>query len=83
MKALRCAALLALLPTQEALAWGQEGHSIIGEIAQREMKQSTRDAIDTLPGANMDRETHAAAAVSHRRTRHAEMTHRERLFGSG
>jgi hypothetical protein len=40
--------LLALLPTQEALAWGQEGHSIIAEIAQREMQQSTRDAIDTL-----------------------------------
>jgi hypothetical protein len=40
------AALLALLPAQEALAWDQEGHSIIGEIAQREMKQSTRDAID-------------------------------------
>ena len=48
MKALWCAALLALLPTQEARAWGQEGHSIIGEIAQREMQQSTRDAIDKL-----------------------------------
>src|SRR5215467_4969626 len=40
--------LLAVLPAQEALAWGQEGHSIIGEIAQREMKQSTRDVIDKL-----------------------------------
>lgn len=48
MKTLCCALLLALLPLQQALAWVPEGHSIIAEIAQRETKPSTRDAIDKL-----------------------------------
>lgn len=50
MRLLWLTTLLALLPTQEALARGQEGHSIIGKIAQHEMDQSTRDAIDKHTG---------------------------------
>jgi hypothetical protein len=30
--------------------WGTEGHSIIAEIAQREMSRPTRDAVDELLG---------------------------------
>jgi S1/P1 Nuclease len=47
MKNFWCAALLCLLPLQ-AFAWGQEGHSIIAEIAQREVKPETRTAIDRI-----------------------------------
>ena len=48
MKISCCAALLASLLPQHAFAWGQEGHSIIAEIAQREIKPATRDAIDKI-----------------------------------
>jgi hypothetical protein len=40
--------LLALLPARQAWPWGQEGHSIIAEIAQREVKPATRAAIDKI-----------------------------------
>jgi hypothetical protein len=43
-----CLSLFALLTTQRALAWGQEGHSIVAEIAQRQVKPATRDAIDNI-----------------------------------
>jgi hypothetical protein len=48
MKAVCAAVLLGLFSSQQALAWGQEGHSIIAEVAQREVNPSTRDAIDKL-----------------------------------
>lgn len=48
MKAILWAAVLALAGIQRAHAWGPEGHSIIAEIAQREVKPATRDAIDKI-----------------------------------
>jgi len=50
MKAILCAAVLALASIHEAHAWGQEGHSIIAEIAQRQVKPETREAIDKILG---------------------------------
>jgi len=43
-----CAAVLAVASVQQAYAWGPEGHSIIAEIAQREVKPETRSAIDRI-----------------------------------
>jgi hypothetical protein len=48
MKALAYAAVLALASVQQAHAWGQEGHSIIAEVAQREIKPATRGTIDKI-----------------------------------
>ena len=48
IKVVLCSALFSLLLAQRVLAWGQEGHSIIAEIAQREVKPATRDAIDKI-----------------------------------
>jgi hypothetical protein len=48
MKVVCCAVLLAAMSVQEAFAWGQEGHSIIAEVAQREVKPATRAAIDKI-----------------------------------
>src|SRR6202040_1202337 len=41
MKAISLAGLLAFLPLQEAQGWGQEGHSIVAEIAQRRLDADT------------------------------------------
>jgi len=48
MRILWRTALLALLFTHEASAWGQEGHSIIGEIARRENATVDATSIDRL-----------------------------------
>jgi hypothetical protein len=40
--------VLIVLSLQQAFAWGPEGHSIVAEIAQREMQPSTRSMIDAL-----------------------------------
>ena len=37
MKAYVIATVLALAPLQQAFAWGQEGHSVVAEIAQRRL----------------------------------------------
>lgn len=42
-------AAIILFPT-EALAWGQEGHRIVAEIAYRNVKPSTRRHIDKVAG---------------------------------
>jgi hypothetical protein len=42
--------LVVLSTATRAFAWGTEGHSIIAEIAQREMSRPTRDAVDELLG---------------------------------
>jgi hypothetical protein len=48
------AAFLAVLPLERALAWGPEGHSIVAEVAQREISDDTRKAIDkVLDGASL------------------------------
>jgi nuclease S1 len=38
------------LAPADAWVWGQEGHSIIAEIAQREMESDAREAVDELLG---------------------------------
>jgi hypothetical protein len=44
-----CSALIALsLSTVQALAWGQEGHSIVAEIAQRRLNPQALDRVHTL-----------------------------------
>ncbi len=44
-----CLGILVLLPTP-AWAWGEEGHSIVAEIAQRHLTDKTADEIDKLIG---------------------------------
>jgi hypothetical protein len=44
------AVLLALAPLDRALAWGQEGHSIIAEIAQRRRDSDTLGEVKALLG---------------------------------
>ncbi len=48
MKQICFAMILCLASIHEAMAWGQEGHSIVAEIAQRQVKPSTRAEIDKL-----------------------------------
>ena len=50
--------LCAFVPAQ-ALAWGQEGHSIIAEIAQRRLTPEAADAVQLLLGKG-----HSLAGVS-------------------
>jgi hypothetical protein len=49
-------ALLSLIPLGDAHGWGQEGHSIVAEIADRRLDADTRRKIDALlasePGLN-------------------------------
>lgn len=48
MRALCFGLLLAVLSIQQAEAWGQDGHSTIAEIAQREISDNTRAIVDRL-----------------------------------
>ena len=48
MKALCVAGVLALAPFHQAGAWGQEGHSIVAEIAQRRLNPAATDAVNRL-----------------------------------
>jgi hypothetical protein len=48
MRTLCLAAVLALAPFEQALAWGQEGHSIVAEIAQRRLEPATLEKIYKL-----------------------------------
>jgi hypothetical protein len=49
MRTIPLAAAIVLIPVT-AWAWGQEGHSIIGEIAQRKLGTDARSAVDRLLG---------------------------------
>ncbi|SRR6266568_1651569 len=48
MKPIWLSVLLALIPCEQAHAWGQEGHSIVAEIAQRRLDAAVRDKINVL-----------------------------------
>jgi S1/P1 Nuclease len=48
MRAFWFAVLLAVVPLAEAHGWGQEGHSIVAEIAQRRLDAGTRDKVKAL-----------------------------------
>src|SRR3954453_10906697 len=59
MKAFCIAAVLALTPLHQALAWGQEGHSIVAEIAQRRLSPAAADLVKGLLGPG-----HSLASVA-------------------
>ena len=48
MKVTALVTLLVLLPLGQALGWGQEGHSIVAEIAERRLDQATLAKIANL-----------------------------------
>ncbi len=48
MKGICVAALVALMPLSQAWAWGQEGHSIVAEIAQRRLNEPATAAVSKL-----------------------------------
>jgi hypothetical protein len=53
------AMIAAALPCEQALAWGQEGHSIVAELAEHRLDQPTLEKIRLLlktdiPGAAQD-----------------------------
>lgn len=48
MKRLGFAALLVLAPLEQAFPWGQEGHSIVAEIAQRRLGETTQQKVNAL-----------------------------------
>ncbi len=59
MKAIWLASLLALMACRDALAWGQEGHSIVAEIAQRRLSPHAAAAVERLLGRG-----HSLASVA-------------------
>jgi nuclease S1 len=48
-------ALLFAAPVQRAMAWGQEGHSIVAELAQRRLTPTAANELSRLlgPGASL------------------------------
>jgi hypothetical protein len=50
MKTAWFAALLAILPAHQVLAWGQEGHSVVAEIAQRRLSPQAIAMVARLLG---------------------------------
>ena len=48
MRTIFIAAVLALAPLHQASAWGQEGHSIVAEIAQLRLSPAAADAVNRL-----------------------------------
>lgn len=50
MKSISIAALFVLATSQAVWAWGQDGHSIVSEIAQRRLDKTARDRVDQLLG---------------------------------
>jgi hypothetical protein len=53
MKSSLLAALFILTPIHQAFPWGQEGHSIVAEIAQRRLNPTTLQKINTLLSAEL------------------------------
>ena len=50
MKAFGLAALLAVACCEQAGAWGQEGHSIVAEIAQQRLSSQAATAVESVLG---------------------------------
>jgi hypothetical protein len=66
MKAAWLAALLALVPLQQANGWGQEGHSIVAEIAQRRLDPDTLRKVKVLLGGEVSMASVASWADDYR-----------------
>lgn len=60
------AALLAASPLSDAWAWGQEGHSIVAEIAQRRLDEPTLRKVKSLLGGEASLASIASWADDHR-----------------
>jgi hypothetical protein len=50
MKAALLGVIIALVPAQRVLAWGQEGHSIVAELAERRLDPDTLRKVKALLG---------------------------------
>src|SRR5690242_8680682 len=48
MKPVWLGVLLAAFPLDFAFAWGEDGHSIVAEIAQRRLNDTARAAVDKV-----------------------------------
>src|SRR5690349_22179971 len=48
MKAIALAALLVAASIGQALAWGEEGHAIVAEVAQRRLNDAARAAVTNI-----------------------------------
>jgi len=59
MRSLALSAILAVAFGGQALAWGQEGHSIIAEIAQRRLSPEAARGVELLLGRG-----HSLASVA-------------------
>lgn len=59
MRTLALSAMLAIALCGEALAWGQEGHSIVAEIAQRRLSPEAARAVEQVLGRG-----HSLASVA-------------------
>jgi S1/P1 Nuclease len=53
VRSLWLAAFLTLLPAAPALPWGQEGHAIVAEIAQRRLSPQVNHKINALLGSEL------------------------------
>jgi hypothetical protein len=69
MRALFVACCLALLVPQQAAAWGQEGHSIVAEIAQRRLDSGILSKIKSLLGGEIALASLASFADDYRSQR--------------
>jgi hypothetical protein len=54
MKRLLLVGVLAAAPLNQAFSWGQEGHSIVAEIAQRRLTPEARHQVDVLLGSELE-----------------------------
>src|ERR1700730_13131861 len=59
MRAMGLAVFLVLALVENALAWGQEGHSIVGEVAQRRLTPEASAMVEQLLGRG-----HSLASVA-------------------
>jgi hypothetical protein len=59
MRAATLAAVLACALSGQALAWGQEGHSIVAEIAQHRLSPEAAGMVEQLLGKG-----HSLASVA-------------------
>jgi hypothetical protein len=55
---------LAVVPLEKALAWGQEGHSIVAELAERRLDAATLEKAKALLRAESPSVTNARVALA-------------------
>jgi hypothetical protein len=80
MKLLLTTGALAVAASTQALAWGNEGHRIVCEIAYHEAAASTRAKIDSVLAANGES---GRGAGPHRRDHHGRRLRLNRFQARG